>query len=213
MKQGTLITLEGGDGAGKSSIIRMVQEWLAGLEMEALFTREPGGVEIAEKIRALILDRNHTAMDKRTEALLYAAARRQHLVEVVLPAMQAGKLVICDRFVDSSLAYQGYARGIGADEVWMINRFAIEDCMPDLTLYFDVRPEIGMARIEANAAREQNRLDVEHLDFHQRVRDGYLQLAETFSDRIRVIDGEQSLDAVFAEVKKQLAPYLGVSSQ
>src|SRR5699024_9385494 len=125
-------------------------------------------IEIAEQIRNIILDRENINMEERTEALLYAAARRQHLVEKVLPALEADKIVICDRFVDSSLAYQGYARGLGMEEVYHINKFAIQDIMPDLTLLFDIDPKKGLERIAANEDRERNRLDLEKLDFHQK---------------------------------------------
>src|SRR5437763_1199681 len=139
MRNGFFITFEGPDGAGKSTIIRMVANELK----DALLTREPGGIDIAEQIRKVILDKENIAMDARTEALLYAAARRQHLVEKVRPALEDGKVVLCDRFVDSSLAYQGFARGLGIDEVLSINQFAIENMMPDLTIYFDIEPELG----------------------------------------------------------------------
>lgn len=161
-------------------------------------TREPGGIEIAEKIRSIILDPLHTAMDARTEALLYAAARSQHLAEKVEPALRAGKAVICDRFVDSSLVYQGYARGLGIKNVWAINRFAIGDLMPDVTLYLDIEPEVGLARIDAHDGREVNRLDLENLEFHRKVREGYFLLKEQFPERIRVIDASMKQEDVLA---------------
>lgn len=161
-------------------------------------TREPGGIEIAEKIRSIILDPLHTAMDARTEALLYAAARSQHLAEKVEPALKAGKAVICDRFVDSSLVYQGYARGLGIENVWAINRFAIGDLMPDVTLYLDIEPEVGLARIDAHDGREVNRLDLENLEFHRKVREGYFLLKEQFPERIRVIDASMKQEDVLA---------------
>jgi dTMP kinase len=201
---GRFITVEGGDGAGKSSILQLMYDYLREKGLAPVVTREPGGIEIAEQIRAIILDRRNTSMDPRTEALLYAASRRQHLVEKVIPALQQGKVVLCDRFVDSSLAYQGYARGIGVDEVFSINRFAIDDCMPDITFYFDVRPEVGLARINANKEREVNRLDLEDLRFHQKVREGYFKLIEQFPGRIVVINAEQPVEQVFADVRNVL---------
>ncbi len=155
------ITFEGPEGAGKTTIIKKIAERLAQENIDVLATREPGGIEIAEKIRTIILNPAHTAMDERTEALLYAAARSQHYFEKVRPALDAGKMVICDRFIDSSLAYQGYARGIGVDEVLSINEFAIGKKLPDLTILFDISPEVGLARIHAHGDREVNRLDVE----------------------------------------------------
>ena len=147
-------------------------------------------------------------MDARTEALLYAAARRQHLMEVVVPALQKGSVIICDRFVDSSLAYQGHARGLGMDAVWEINRFATEDCMPDLTLYLDLEPEIALARIEANGQREVNRLDLESVSFHQRVREGYREVAQRFQDRIRTLDASETPDRLTEEAWKLVAEKL-----
>ena len=147
MEKGIFITIEGPEGAGKTTIIEMLLEKLESEGYPIMKTREPGGIEISEQIRNVILNKNNTAMDGRTEALLYAAARRQHLVEKVLPAIEQGFIVLCDRFIDSSLAYQGFARGIGMDEVYSINTFAIDNRMPDATLYFDIDPEIGMKRI------------------------------------------------------------------
>src|SRR5699024_5754005 len=140
-------------------------------------TREAGGIRISEKIRHLILDRDHQEMDDRTEALLYAAARRQHLIEKVIPALQSGKIVLCDRFVDSSLVYQGYARGIGMEAVHSVNDFAIEDCMPDLTLLFDIRPEKGLERIKSNDARVITRLELQEFEFNRNVYEDYHQKA------------------------------------
>lgn len=160
-------------------------------------TREPGGIVISEKIREIILHKEHTEMDARTEALLYAAARRQHLVEKVIPALHKGKIVLCDRFVDSSLAYQGYARGLGIQEVLEINQFAITGMMPNLTLFFDILPEKGLARITSNQNREINRLDLEKLDFHQKVYEGYKKIIEMFPNRIKVINADQPLEKVF----------------
>lgn len=194
MNQGMFITFEGPDGAGKTTIINRVAEQLS----NALVTREPGGIDIAEQIRKVILDKQNTAMDARTEALLYAAARRQHLVEKVKPALAEGKIVLCDRFVDSSLAYQGYARGLGIEEVWSINRFAIEEMMPDLTLYFDIEPELGLKRINKNKGREINRLDLENLEFHQKVREGYHILIDRFPDRMIKLDASGTPEEVFA---------------
>jgi len=195
MKQGIFITFEGPEGAGKTTIINMIAEKLDSVIM----TREPGGIDIAEQIRKVILAKENTAMDPRTEALLYAAARRQHLIEKVKPALEEGKIVLCDRFVDSSLAYQGYARGLGIDEVFQINQFAIENMMPDLTVYFDIDPEVGLLRISKNKGREVNRLDLENLDFHHRVREGYQLVMERFPERMVRINASQTMDEVFKQ--------------
>ncbi|MBN6889770.1 dTMP kinase [Cytobacillus horneckiae] len=201
MNQGIFITAEGPDGAGKTTIIQMLAERLIAEGYEVMQTREPGGIEIAEQIRAVILDQSNTTMDARTEALLYAAARRQHLVEKVLPALEMGKIVLCDRFVDSSIAYQGYAREIGVDEVWSINQFAIENTMPAVTLYFDIEPEKGLERINLNKGREVNRLDLEDLAFHKKVREGYMLLKERNPDRIKDIDASKSIEEVYSQAE------------
>jgi dTMP kinase len=167
-------------------------------------TREPGGTPIAEEIRNVILDKKNTDMDPRTEALLYAASRRQHLVQKVWPALKEGKLVLCDRFLDSSLAYQGVARHLGVDEILNVNLFATEGKYPDLTLFFDLEPEIGLARIAANAGREVNRLDLEKMDFHKNVRAAFQDLAKRFADRYVVIDASQSFEKVFEDAYKAI---------
>ncbi|NIK80058.1 dTMP kinase [Paenibacillus castaneae] len=200
MRKGVFITIEGGDGAGKSTLIEKLSNTMLQRGSSIMVTREPGGIPIAEQIRNVILDTGNTKMDARTEALLYAAARRQHLMEKVVPALEHGEFVLCDRFVDSSLAYQGYARGIGMEDVWSINQFAIQDIMPDLTIYIDVSPEEGLARINKAEVREINRLDLEKLSFHEKVREGYMKLLQQFPDRIVLVNGEQSPELVFADV-------------
>jgi dTMP kinase len=197
MEKGIFITIEGPEGAGKTTIIEMLLEKLESEGYPIMKTREPGGIEISEQIRNVILNKNNTAMDGRTEALLYAAARRQHLVEKVLPAIEQGFIVLCDRFIDSSLAYQGFARGIGMDEVYSINTFAIDNKMPDATLYFDIDPEMGMKRINDHKGREVNRLDLENLEFHRKVREGYQLLSRKYSNRIIEIDASQPLQKVY----------------
>ncbi|MYL21946.1 dTMP kinase [Halobacillus litoralis] len=205
--KGLFVTFEGGDGAGKSSMLKEMAADLRSEGYPVMETREPGGIRIAEKIREVILNPDHTEMDARTEALLYAAARRQHLVEKVFPALEKGTIVLCDRFLDSSLAYQGAARGLGMDEVYKINEFAIEDCMPDLTLLFQIRPEDGLERITQNKGREQNRLDLEHLAFHKKVHQAYEELAARYTGRIQVIDAGRAFD----EVKKDASRVLRAS--
>ncbi|MED1663751.1 dTMP kinase [Brevibacillus laterosporus] len=194
------ISLEGGDGAGKSTAIALLEKRVTEQGLAVLVTREPGGVDIAEQIREVILNRENIKMDGRTEALLYAAARRQHLVEKVIPALEQGKIVLCDRFIDSSLAYQGVARGLPTDEIFAINQFAIQDRMPDLTFYLDVSPEVGLARIEANSNREKNRLDLEKVSFHTRVREGYELLITKFPERIVRINADQPIEQVVDEM-------------
>ncbi|GAB4072080.1 dTMP kinase [Barrientosiimonas marina] len=205
---GLFITFEGGEGSGKSSILKSAEQKLAARGYDVLATREPGGIEIAEKIRSIILDPEHTAMDARTEALLYAAARRQHLTEIVRPALESGKMVLCDRFVDSSLAYQGFARSIGMDEVLAINQFAIQDLMPDRTLFFDINPEKGLDRIARNENRERNRLDLEHIRFHEQVYAAYWKLVAEHPDRIHVIDADRPFADVEADTIQDVVSYV-----
>ena len=194
--QGIFITFEGPEGAGKTTVIRKLEAELKERGIDAILTREPGGIQISEDIRSIILDPKNTAMDSRTEALLYAAARRQHLIEKVVPALERGAVVLCDRFIDSSLAYQGHARGLGIEEVWTINQFAIQSLMPDATIYLDIDPEAGLKRIQAHNGREVNRLDLEAVEFHQKVREGYQLLLERFPERIISIDAAGTLEEV-----------------
>ena len=198
------ITFEGGEGCGKSTVLKAIKERLESEGVSVVLTREPGGTPIAEQIRNVILDKGNTAMDGRTEALLYAASRRQHLVEKIWPALQEGKTVLCDRYLDSSLAYQGGARGLGIDEVLSINLFATEGTYPDLTLLFDLEPEQGLARIAANQNREVNRLDLEKLDFHHQVRNNFLALAKRYPDRYVIIDASQPLSDVIEDAYKAI---------
>ena len=190
------ITLEGPEGSGKTTAVNAAVAELEKRGYSIVRTREPGGTPIAEQIRNVILDKANTAMDPRTEALLYAASRRQHLVEKVWPAVKEGKIVICDRYLDSSLAYQGGARGLGIENILNINMFATEGTFPDLTLLFDIDPEVGLARIAANASREVNRLDLEKLDFHKNVRNTFLDLAKKYPDRFVIIDASKSQEEV-----------------
>lgn len=207
--QGYFITFEGGEGAGKTTVIQLVKEKLIQAGYDVLVTREPGGIQIAEKIREVILDTDHIEMEERTEALLYAAARRQHLVQKVVPALKENKIVLCDRFIDSSLAYQGYARNIGMEEVLSINEFAIENCMPGLTLFFDITPEEGLQRVHANLAREKNRLDLEAMSFHHKVYEGYQQLLEKFPNRIKTVQANQAVDEVLSDAFEYIMSYIG----
>lgn len=211
--RGIFITIEGPDGSGKTTALQQVVPRLQKeMNRKVVATREPGGSPIAEKIRSLILDPSHTDMDSRTEALLYAASRRQHLIEKVLPVLENGDVIFCDRFVDSSIAYQGYARGIGEEGIREINQFATEGIEPDLTLYIDVPAEVGIQRIHANLdEREYNRLDQEKLAFHEKVRIGYQHLAQANPERIVVVDGTMSREAVaeacYAVIKNRYPSY------
>lgn len=171
-------------------------------------TREPGEIEIAEQIRNIILDKENVKLDAKTEALLYAAARRQHLVEKVISELEKGSIVLCDRFIDSSLIYQGYARGLGIKEVFSINQLAIDGFMPDLTLYLDVSPEIWVLRIEKNGEREVNRLDLESVEFHSKVREGYCKLIKQFPERIKIVNAENEIETVFSDAINEVLTFL-----
>lgn len=205
MTKGKFVTIEGPDGSGKTSVLKHLAQYLREeLSLPLLTTREPGGSVIAERIREVILDVNHTAMDSRTEALLFAAQRRQHLVEKIIPAMEEGRLVISDRFIHSSLAYQGIARGIPVEAIRMINDFGIEGYQPDLVLLIDVPAEVGLERIyAARGNRQFDRLDREDVAFHSKVRQAFLDFAKK-DNHIVIIDGNQSIEHVVQDCLKAL---------
>lgn len=195
MKKGLFITFEGNDGSGKTTISKLVYEKLSEMGYPVIYTREPGGIDIAEQIRNVILDPKNTAMDARCEALLYAASRRQHLIEKVLPALEENKIVLCDRFIDSSLVYQGIARNIGIDEVYAINEFAIEGNLPDATIFLHVDLDTGLSRIESRGSKD--RLDNESMNFHRMVAEGYEKVCKLYPERMHVIDATKTVNEVF----------------
>ena len=189
------ITFEGPEGSGKTTVLNQINKLLSE-NYNVISTREPGGVSTGEEIRNI-----------RTEALLFAASRREHLVEKVIPALNNNKVVLCDRYIDSSLAYQGYARGIGIEEVKKINEFAINGLYPDLTIYLDIDAEVGRERILKNQ-RSQNRLDKETLTFHQKVIEGYKTLIKTNPERFKVVDATQSIESVISDTYEIILSYL-----
>ncbi len=201
-------TFEGLDGSGKTTAMEQVAKKLTNDGYDIMCTREPGGIEISERIREIVLHPQYTTMDSRTEALLYAAARRQHLVEKVIPALKNNKIVLCDRFVDSSLAYQGVSRGLGFDEVLAINEFAIEGIFPSLTIYIDIPPEVGLARLAKNQKKSMDRLDLEELSFHEKVQEGYEHVMNRFKNRIHVVDGTKSVEEVVLSSYAIITNYL-----
>lgn len=207
------ITFEGTDGSGKSSALKAViaalteRGWQQGQDF--IVTREPGGDEVAERIRKLLLEPTTTPMDAVTEAYLYAAARRQHVANVIKPALAAGKLVLCDRFLDSSLTYQGAGRKLGIATVRQINALAVGNTLPQATVWFDVDPKVGLQRIFTQRQDEVNRMDQQALSFYQTIHQAYRQLAEQEPQRYRVIDANQSLASVKNQtlaVLKQVVP-------
>ncbi len=205
---GYFISVEGGDGSGKSTQINKIEAYLRAKGLELVLTREPGGTPIAEKIRTLILDPTNGALTARAEMLLYAAARAQHVEEKILPALAEGKTVLCDRFVDSSIAYQGYGRGLG-EAVAAVNAIATGGKAPDLTIFLDISPADGMARKQQQDGHALDRLEQESLAFHERVYEGYLRLAAENPSRIAKIDATKPVDAVFAEIQGYLDRLLG----
>ncbi|CCI61228.1 dTMP kinase [Staphylococcus equorum subsp. equorum Mu2] len=198
------ITFEGPEGSGKTTVIQQVSERLE-TEYDVVLTREPGGVKTGEQIREVLLEGDD--MDERTEALLFAASRREHLVGKVIPSLDEGKIVLCDRYIDSSLAYQGYARGIGIEEVKSINKFAINGLYPDRTIYLDVSVEVGRDRIQKNQ-RNQNRLDQEDVIFHEKVVEGYKKIIHNESKRFIVIDANRSIEEVVNATYESINKYL-----
>lgn len=197
-KKGKFITFEGCDGCGKSTQLRLFSEYLTRENIPHIFTREPGGGKISEQIREILLNGKNAEMTDECEALLYAAARMQHLSDRVIPALNEGKLVVCDRYVDSSLAYQGYARGMGTEFIGDINRLALEKYAPDLTVFIDLTPEEAFLR--KHGADENDRLEQAGMDFHRKVYQGYKALAKTYKDRIVCVDGRQTPQEIFLQV-------------
>ena len=195
--KGIFITLEGPDGSGKSTIMKRIIHYFKDKNIEFIVTREPGGTEIGEQIREIILDKKNKNMAAETEALLYAASRGQHIHEKILPALRAGKIVLCERFILSSLAYQGIGRGLGIEEVRMINDFAIKGIRPDLTLFFHVDPSLTLDR--KTRGKEGDRLEEEGVEFHREVYRGYMELLKTYPENISIIDASKTIEEVFSQ--------------
>jgi dTMP kinase len=206
MRKGIFISIEGPDGSGKSTQIENIKQFFASRNMETVFTREPGGTAIGERIREILLDKQCSEMDYMTEALLYAASRAQHVAQVIKPALAEGKVIVCDRFVDSSIAYQGYGRNLG-DSVLIINEYAVAGCMPDVTFLMKVDPNVGKGRIKTRVGKE-DRLDAEKVTFHQDVYRGYLALEQQYSDRIVGIDASRSIEDIKEDICMKLEEVL-----
>ena len=200
--RGLFISIEGPDGSGKSTQIENIKKFFEDKNIEIVFTREPGGTAIGERIREIILDNSFKEMDSMTEAMLYAASRAQHVAQVIGPALEAGKVVVCDRFVDSSLAYQGFGRELG-DAVEVINSYAIGPYMPDVTFLMKLDPNEGKHRIQENRDT-QDRLEHEKLAFHRKVYKGYLELEKRYPGRILGIDASRGIDEIRDEIYKKL---------
>lgn len=196
-KKGYFVTLEGGEGSGKSTQLKLLEDYLDKGGYDVIYTREPGGTPISEEIRKILLGGKNVEMSDETEALLFAAARAQHIKEKILPAIAEGKTVVCDRYVHSSLVYQGYARGLG-EFVEKVNSYALENCMPNVTIFLDITPERAFAR--KGGADADDRLEQSGIDFHRRVYDGYVRMAEKFPDHFVRVNADRGIDEVFAEI-------------
>ena len=198
MVRGKFITFEGCDGSGKSTQLKMLSKYLTENGVAHVFTREPGGGKISEQIREILLNGKNSEMTDECEALLYAASRVQHLQDVVEPALKAGKLVICDRYVDSSIAYQAYGRNLGVEFITKINAYALENYLPDATVFIDLSPKAAFLR--KKGADENDRLEQAGMAFHERVYEGYLALAKDAPSRVCRVNGEGSPEEIFAQV-------------
>jgi len=194
------ITFEGPDGSGKTTQARLLAEWLRERGYEVVLSREPGGTDIGDQIRTVLHDPANGAMDARTEILLYSASRAQHVAQRIRPALAAGQIVVSDRYADSTLAYQGYGRGLDLETLRRITDFATGGLTPDLTLYLDIPPEEGLERRQVGGD-EWNRLDAEALEFHQRVRAGYLRLIKGEPERWVVVHGDRPVEEIQAEIR------------
>ncbi|MFJ8531232.1 dTMP kinase [Bacillus sp. NPDC094106] len=204
-KNGLFISIEGGEGSGKSVLIQGLLHYFEKQGIVCMASREPGGIKVAENIRELIFENE---MDAITETLLFASARREHCKKKILPALEQGKVVICDRFVDSSIIYQGYVQNVGMDKVRSINSQALDGLiMPHLTLYLDIEPQVALNRIRQNN-RETNRFDDESIEFHNKVRNGYLLIAKEYSNRIKKIDASLSIESVLNQAIQQIKTIL-----
>lgn len=197
---GMFITLEGPDGSGKTTQAHLVFDWLRHQGQDVLLTREPGGSDIGDQVREVLHDSSNSAMAPQTEFLLYSASRAQHVAQLILPSLKAGRIVISDRYADSSLAYQGYGRGLDLEMLRLITAFATQGLKPDLTLYFDIPAGDGLQR-RLLSGEAWNRMDAEALAFHRRVRTGYLELANAEPDRWKVIDASRSISDVQRDVR------------
>jgi len=200
--KGKFISVEGLDGAGKTTQINKLHAWLKSCGHDVLLTREPGGCSISEKIRELVLSTDNIGMSPVTEALLYAASRAQHVRQVIVPALEAGRMVLCDRFLDSSIAYQAYGRGLGYDSVMDINRLAVDGNMPDITIFLDVHPEKAIMR--RSAASTLDRIESEQQSFHTKVYNGFVQQIQMNPDRVYPVDASQDIDSIFHCIKSKI---------
>jgi dTMP kinase len=203
-RRGVFIAFEGVEGSGKGTQIRLAREYLESEGFEVLVTREPGGTDLGERLRELLLDPKTGGVEPRTEALLFAASRSQHVATMIRPALEEGQVVLCDRYVDSSLAYQGVARGLGEQDVLTLNVWATQGLFPDLVLLFHLEPEVGLARSED----DPDRIEQEGSEFHAKVADAFLKIAEEHPERFVIVDANKPPDLVHEEVREALSRLL-----
>lgn len=202
-RRGQFITFEGPDGAGKTTQIKKLAAYLEKMNRAYLVTREPGGTRISDAIRSLILHSDHTEMIDETEVLLYAASRAQHVKEKIIPALDEGLIVLCDRFVDASIAYQGYGLGVDIENIVAINEFATGGLIPDRSYLIDIAPQFARKRLlKRNGQEALDRIEQKNIHYHEKVRNGFLQLYEQNRERVCLIDGHQSVTDIFAEISK-----------
>lgn len=203
--KGFFLALEGPDGSGKSTISKMIVKLLEQKSIPYILTREPGcnELEVCKDIRKLILD-NNSNINPKTEALLFAANRSEHVEKIIRPALEENKFIVCDRYIDSSIAYQGFGRNLGYKNILDINMFATDHLLPDLTIFINIKPNVGLERIKRNRNDEINRLDKEEINFHQKVYDGYIKIIKKNKKRYVLIDGNKNIDEVFDEIIKEI---------
>ena len=202
MKKGLLITIEGMDGSGKTTQINMIRDYISEKGYNVILAREPGGTKISEKIRDIILDPANATMAATTEMLLYASARAQLVAEIIKPAIENGSVVVCDRFIDSSIAYQGFGRGIDINTIMDVNMAAMDGMMPNITFFIDISPEVALKRRMASSTAD--RIEQERMEFHMKAYEGYKRLANLYPERIKTIDGNRTVEEISQEIRKWL---------
>lgn len=211
IEKGKFISFEGPDGSGKSTVAKLFYEYLKNNNINTILTREPGGTNnpTAERIRNIVLDSKDLLINSKTEALLFAASRAQHVSDLILPSIEQGITVICDRYIDSSLAYQGHARDLGIEQIYAINKFATDGLLPDVTFFIDVSTDVGLDRIKNNKRAKSDRLDEESHEMHLKAYEGYQIVLKKWPSRFVIIDGSQSIDNVLGDVINAYQKHFG----